>query len=223
VISDKEIKTMDKNIADLRKDYSLQELSEKEINPNPFIQFKFWFDQALAAQLTEPNAMTLATSTPDGKPSGRMVLLKNFDERGFVLFTSYNSHKGQELAENPHAALVFWWAELERQVRIVGTVEKISTEESDGYFEMRPPHSRLGAWASNQSEVIAGREVLERQWQEFQRKYQNQEVPRPPYWGGFRVIPQEIEFWQGRSSRLHDRLLYIRLDYGGWQIERLSP
>jgi pyridoxamine 5'-phosphate oxidase len=223
VISDKEIKTMDKNMADLRKDYSLQELSEKEINPNPFIQFKFWFDQALAAQLTEPNAMTLATSTPDGKPSGRMVLLKNFDERGFVLFTNYNSHKGQELAENPHAALVFWWAELERQVRIVGTVEKISTEESDGYFEMRPPHSRLGAWASNQSEVIAGREVLERQWHEFQRKYQNQEVPRPPYWGGFRVIPQEIEFWQGRSSRLHDRLLYIRLDYGGWQIERLSP
>lgn len=214
---------MDKNMADLRKDYSLQELSEKEINPNPFIQFKFWFDQALAAQLTEPNAMTLATSTPDGKPSGRMVLLKNFDERGFVLFTNYNSHKGQELAENPHAALVFWWAELERQVRIVGTVEKISTEESDGYFEMRPPHSRLGAWASNQSEVIAGREVLERQWHEFQRKYQNQEVPRPPYWGGFRVIPQEIEFWQGRSSRLHDRLLYIRLDYGGWQIERLSP
>jgi pyridoxamine 5'-phosphate oxidase len=223
VISDKEIKTMDKNMADLRKDYSLQELSEKEINPNPFIQFKFWFDQALEAQLTEPNAMTLATSTPDGKPSGRMVLLKNFDDRGFVLFTNYNSHKGQELAENPHAALVFWWAELERQVRIVGTVEKISTEESDGYFEMRPPHSRLGAWASNQSEVIAGREVLERQWQEFQRKYQNQEVPRPPYWGGFRVIPQEIEFWQGRSSRLHDRLLYIRLDYGGWQIERLSP
>ncbi|ADI63952.1 pyridoxamine 5'-phosphate oxidase [Trichormus azollae] len=214
---------MDKNMADLRKDYSLQELSEKEINPNPFIQFKFWFDQALEAQLTEPNAMTLATSTPDGKPSGRMVLLKNFDDRGFVLFTNYNSHKGQELAENPHAALVFWWAELERQVRIVGTVEKISTEESDGYFEMRPPHSRLGAWASNQSEVIAGREVLERQWQEFQRKYQNQEVPRPPYWGGFRVIPQEIEFWQGRSSRLHDRLLYIRLDYGGWQIERLSP
>ncbi len=214
---------MDKNIANLRKDYTLQDLCQKEINPNPFIQFKFWFDQALAAQLTEPNAMTLATSTPDGKPSARMVLLKNFDERGFVLFTNYNSHKGQELAENPHAALVFWWAELERQVRIVGTVEKISTEESDGYFEMRPPHSRLGAWASNQSEVIAGREVLERQWQEFQLKYENQEVPRPPHWGGFRVIPQEIEFWQGRSSRLHDRLLYIRLDDGGWQIERLSP
>jgi pyridoxamine 5'-phosphate oxidase len=214
---------MDKNIANLRKDYTLQYLSQKEINPNPFIQFKFWFYQALAAQLTEPNAMTLATSTPDGKPSARMVLLKNFDERGFVLFTNYNSHKGQELAENPHAALVFWWGELERQVRIVGTVEKTSTEESDGYFEMRPPHSRLGAWASNQSEVIAGREVLERQWQEFQLKYENQEVPRPPHWGGFRVVPQEIEFWQGRSSRLHDRLLYIRLDDGGWQIKRLSP
>ncbi|MGM3306379.1 pyridoxamine 5'-phosphate oxidase [Anabaena sp. WFMT] len=214
---------MDKNIADLRKDYTLQDLNENQIDPNPFIQFKTWFDQATAAQLPEPNAMTLATCTPDGKPSARMVLLKDFDERGFVLFTNYNSHKGQELTANPHAALVFWWAELERQVRIVGTVEKISKEESDGYFEIRPPHSRLGAWASNQSEVIAGREVLERQLQEFQRKYENQEVPRPPHWGGFRVIPQEIEFWQGRSSRLHDRLLYTHLDNGSWKIERLSP
>jgi pyridoxamine 5'-phosphate oxidase len=214
---------MDKNIADLRKDYTLQDLSEKEIDPNPFIQFKFWFDQAVAAQLPEPNAMTLATSTPDGKPSARMVLLKNFDERGFVLFTNYNSHKGQAIAANPYGALVFWWAELERQVRIVGTVEKISAEESDGYFEVRPHNSRLGAWASNQSEVISSRENLEAQLQEFQRKYENQEVPRPPHWGGFRVIAQEIEFWQGRSSRLHDRLLYTRLNDGGWKIERLSP
>ncbi|MBK1988442.1 pyridoxamine 5'-phosphate oxidase [Sphaerospermopsis aphanizomenoides BCCUSP55] len=214
---------MDRSIADLRKDYTLQDLNEKEVDPNPFIQFKFWFEQALAAQLPEPNAMTLATSSPDGKPSARMVLLKNFDERGFVLFTNYNSNKGQEIAANPHAALVFWWAELERQVRILGTVEKISSEESDGYFEMRPPGSRLGAWASNQSEVIPSREILEAQLQEFQRKYENQEVPRPPHWGGFRVIPQEIEFWQGRSSRLHDRLLYTRLNDGGWKIERLSP
>ncbi|AFZ58377.1 pyridoxamine 5'-phosphate oxidase [Anabaena cylindrica FACHB-243] len=214
---------MDKNIADLRKDYTLQDLNENQIDPNPFIQFKTWFDQATTAQLPEPNAMTLATCTPDGKPSARMVLLKDFDERGFVLFTNYNSHKGQELTANPHAALVFWWAELERQVRIVGTVEKISKEQSDGYFEMRSANSRLGAWASNQSEVIAGREVLERQLQEFQRKYENQEVPRPPHWGGFRVIPQEIEFWQGRSSRLHDRLLYTHLDHGSWKIERLSP
>ncbi|MEA5553929.1 pyridoxamine 5'-phosphate oxidase [Anabaena cylindrica UHCC 0172] len=214
---------MDKNIADLRKDYTLQDLNKHQIDPNPFIQFKTWFDQATTAQLPEPNAMTLATCTPDGKPSARMVLLKDFDEQGFVLFTNYNSHKGQELTANPHAALVFWWAELERQVRIVGTVEKISQEQSDGYFEMRPAKSRLGAWASNQSEVIAGREVLEQQLQEFQRKYENQEVPRPPHWGGFRVIPQEIEFWQGRSSRLHDRLLYTRLDHGSWKIERLSP
>ncbi|MBD2566932.1 pyridoxamine 5'-phosphate oxidase [Anabaena lutea] len=214
---------MDKSIADLRKDYTLQDLSENKIDLNPFIQFKFWFNQALSAQLPEPNAMTLATCTLDGKPSARMVLLKDFDERGFVLFTNYNSHKGQEIAANPHGALVFWWAELERQVRIVGTIEKISPEESDGYFEMRPANSRLGAWASNQSEVIAGREVLERQLQEFQCKYENQEVPRPPHWGGYRIIPQEIEFWQGRSSRLHDRLLYTRLDNGSWKIERLSP
>lgn len=214
---------MDKTVADLRKDYTLEGLSETEINPNPFIQFKKWFEQALAAQLPEPNAMTLATATPDGQPSARMVLLKDFDERGFVLFTNYNSQKGQELAANPQAALVFWWAELERQVRIVGTVEKISPEQSDSYFEMRPPNSRLGAWASNQSEVIVGREVLEQQLQDFQRKYENQEVPRPPHWGGYRIIPREIEFWQGRSSRLHDRLLYTRADNHNWKIERLSP
>ena len=214
---------MDKTVADLRKDYTLEGLSETEINPNPFIQFKKWFEQALAAQLPEPNAMTLATATPDGQPSARMVLLKDFDERGFVLFTNYNSHKGQELAANPQAALVFWWAELERQVRIVGTVEKISPEQSDSYFEMRPPNSRLGAWASNQSQVIVGREVLERQLQEFQDKYKNQEVPRPPHWGGYRVIPRELEFWQGRSSRLHDRLLYTGKDNNIWKIERLSP
>ncbi|MFN5064739.1 MAG: pyridoxamine 5'-phosphate oxidase [Aphanizomenon sp.] len=214
---------MDKSIADIRKDYTLQDLSEKEIDSNPFVQFKIWFGQSLAAQLPEPNAMTLATCTPNGRPSARMVLLKDFDERGFVLFTNYNSQKGQELTANPLAALVFWWAELERQVRIVGTVEKISSAQSDSYFEIRPAYSRLGAWASNKSEVIASRDILESQLQEFERVYQNQEVPRPPHWGGFRVIPQEIEFWQGRSSRLHDRLLYTRLDAGGWKIERLSP
>lgn len=214
---------MDKTLADLRKDYTLQDLSETAIDPNPVIQFKQWFEQALAAQIPEPNAMTLATATPDGKPSARMVLLKDFDEQGFVLFTNYKSHKGQELAANPQAALVFWWAELERQVRIVGTVEKISPQQSDSYFEMRPPNSRLGAWASNQSQVIVSREVLEEQLEEFQRQYANQEVPRPPHWGGYRVIPREIEFWQGRPSRLHDRLLYTRWDNGSWKIERLSP
>ncbi|HLO88819.1 MAG TPA: pyridoxamine 5'-phosphate oxidase [Nostocaceae cyanobacterium] len=214
---------MDKSIADLRKDYTFQDLSERDIDPNPFAQFKIWFDQAVTAQLPEPNAMTLATCTPDGQPSARMVLLKDFDERGFILFTNYNSRKGQELAVNPQAALVFWWAELERQVRITGCVEKISAEESDIYFESRPANSRLGAWASNQSEIIPSQEFLQQKLQEFQSKYENQEVPRPPHWGGFRVVPQEIEFWQGRPSRLHDRLLYTRLQDGRWKIERLSP
>ncbi|MEH2012992.1 pyridoxamine 5'-phosphate oxidase [Nostoc sp.] len=214
---------MDKTVADLRKDYTLEGLSELEVDLNPFIQFQKWFDQALAGQLPEPNAMTIATATPDGKPSARMVLLKDFDQRGFVLFTNYNSHKGQELAENPQAALVFWWAELERQVRISGYVEKVSETESDQYFDSRPVNSRLGAWVSNQSEAIESREVLERRLQELKSKYENQEIPRPPHWGGLRVIPTEIEFWQGRPSRLHDRLLYSRLDNGTWNIKRLSP
>lgn len=214
---------MQPTIADLRKDYTLQDLSETEVDPNPFIQFKQWFDQALAAQLPEPNAMTIATATLDGKPSARMVLLKDFDQRGFVFFTNYNSHKGQEISENPQAALVFWWAELERQVRITGRVEKVSEADSDRYFYSRPENSRLGAWVSNQSEVIASREDLEQRLQDLQHKYENQEILRPPHWGGLRVIPTEIEFWQGRPSRLHDRLLYTRLDNGNWKIDRLSP
>lgn len=214
---------MDKNIADLRKDYTLQGLSISEVDFNPFRQFKKWFDQALAAQLPEPNAMTIATATPAGNPSARMVLLKDFDERGFVFYTNYNSQKGQELAENPQAACVFWWAELERQVRICGRVEKVSEHESDEYFHSRPLNSRLGAWASNQSEVIENREVLEQRLQELQVKYAFEDVQRPPHWGGLRVIPSEIEFWQGRSSRLHDRLVYNCLNDGSWQIQRLSP
>ncbi|MBR8838691.1 MAG: pyridoxamine 5'-phosphate oxidase [Stigonema ocellatum SAG 48.90 = DSM 106950] len=214
---------MDKTIADLRKDYTLEGLSEKEVDPNPFRQFQQWFNQALAAQLPEPNAMTVATATADGKPSARMVLLKDFDERGFAFYTNYNSQKGRELAENPQASLVFWWAELERQVRISGCVEKVSDSQSDEYFHSRPLNSRLGAWASNQSEVIESREVLSRQLEEWQTKYQNQDVKRPPHWGGLRVIPKEIEFWQGRPSRLHDRLLYRRENDGSWKIQRLSP
>jgi pyridoxamine 5'-phosphate oxidase len=215
---------MDKNIADLRKDYTLQGLHETDIDINPFVQFKRWFDEARAAQLTEPNAMTLATTTQDGQPSARIVLLKNFDVRGFVFYTNYNSHKGQELAENPQAALVFWWAELERQVRVCGHVEKVSDLESDEYFYSRPVSSRLGAWASEQSEVIENREVLEQQFEELKSKYLNQDVPRPPHWGGLRVIPTEIEFWQGRPSRLHDRLRYtLNEEDGSWKIERLSP
>ena len=214
---------MDKNIADLRQDYTLQGLSETDVNSNPFTQFKEWFDQALNAEILEPNAMMVATTTTQGKPSARMVLLKDFDERGFVFYTNYNSQKAQELAENPQAALVFWWAELQRQVRICGWVVKVSDEESDKYFYSRPFSSRLGAWASNQSEVIENREVLEQQLEELQQKYYNKDVPRPPHWGGIRVIPAEIEFWQGRSSRLHDRLVYRKTEGGSWKIERLSP
>jgi pyridoxamine 5'-phosphate oxidase len=214
---------MNANVADLRKDYQFQGLSETDADRNPFKQFQVWFDQALAAQLPEPNAMTVATVTKSGKPRARVVLLKNFDERGFVFYTNYHSHKGQELADNPQAAIAFWWAELERQVRIEGRVLKVSDRESDEYFHSRPFNSRLGAWASEQSQVIESREVLEQRLQDLKTKYENQDIPRPPHWGGFRVIPTAIEFWQGRPSRLHDRLLYSLLDDGSWQIERLSP
>ena len=214
---------MNANVADLRKDYQFQGLSETDADRNPFKQFQLWFDQALAAQLPEPNAMTVATVTKSGKPRARIVLLKNFDERGFVFYTNYHSHKGQELADNPQAAIAFWWAELERQVRIEGRVLKVSVRESDEYFHSRPFNSRLGAWASEQRQVIESREVLEQGLQDLKTKYENQDIPRPPDWGGFRVIPTAIEFWQGRPSRLHDRLLYSLLDDGSWQIERLSP
>ncbi len=215
---------MDKSIADLRKDYTLQGLHENDVDTNPFVQFKRWFDEARSSQLSEPNAMTLATTTQEGQPSARIVLLKDFDARGFVFYTNYNSHKGQELAENPQAALVFWWAELERQVRVCGHVEKVSDTESDTYYYSRPISSRLGAWASEQSEVIENREVLEQRLKELESKYLDSYVPRPAHWGGLRVIPFEIEFWQGRPSRLHDRLRYtLNEEDGTWKIERLSP
>lgn len=215
---------MDKSIADLRKDYTLQGLHENDVDTNPFVQFKRWFDEARSSQLPEPNAMTLATTTQEGQPSARIVLLKDFDARGFVFYTNYNSHKGQELAENPQAALVFWWAELERQVRICGHVEKVSDTESDTYYYSRPISSRLGAWASEQSEVIENREVLEQRFKELESKYLDSYIPRPAHWGGLRVIPFEIEFWQGRPSRLHDRLRYtLNEEDGSWKIERLSP
>jgi pyridoxamine 5'-phosphate oxidase len=167
--------------------------------------------------------MTIATATLDGKPSARMVLLKDCDERGFVFYTNYQSNKGQQLIENPWGAIVFWWAQLERQVRIEGRVEKVSDAESDEYFNSRPIGSQLGAWASNQSQVVESREVLERQLEQLKEEYENKDVPRPPHWGGFRVIPDEIEFWQGRPNRLHDRLLYRRGENGSWIIQRLSP
>ena len=186
------------------------------------MQFQHWFDQAVEAQLPEPNAMTIATATKDGIPSARIVLLKGFDDRGFVFYTNYNSHKAQELIDNPHAALVFLWTELERQIRIVGSVEKISAEESDTYFYSRPIGSRLGAWASEQSQVIVNRSVLEQRLEDLKAQYENQNIPRPSHWGGFRVKPVGIEFWQGRSSRLHDRLRY-QLQNGEWMLDRLSP
>jgi len=214
---------MDISVADLRKDYKRSGLERADADPNPFKQFRKWFDQAREAQLPEPNAMTLATATAVGNPSARMVLLKDFDERGFVFYSNYESHKAQQLQENPWASLVFWWAELERQVRIEGRVEKVSDEESDTYFHSRPLLSQLGAWASHQSQVIDSREVLEQRLEELKVKFENQEIPRPQHWGGYRVIPSGIEFWQGRPSRLHDRLFYQLCDDGSWVIERLSP
>lgn len=213
---------MNTSIADLRKDYTLQALNESEIDPNPFKQFQLWFDQSIQAELPEPNAMTVATATKDGIPYARVVLLKGVDEQGFVFYTNYNSDKGKQLVENPHAAIVFLWTELERQVRIVGTVEKVPPAESDAYFYSRPVGSRLGAWASEQSQVIRDREILEQRLEDLKTEYEHKDIPRPPHWGGFRIKPTEIEFWQGRSNRLHDRIRY-RLTENQWVIERLSP
>lgn len=209
-------------IADLRLNYTRQQLNESEVDPDPIRQFQIWFEQAVSAQLPEPNAMTLATASREGVPSARIVLLKGVDPRGFVFYTNYESRKGRELADNPRAALVFLWNVLERQVRIEGTVERVSDQETDAYFHSRPLESQLGAWASNQSQVIPGRPVLEQRFQALKQTYQNQEVPRPPHWGGYRVIPHLIEFWQGRPNRLHDRLCY-RLEGTRWVIERLAP
>lgn len=198
-------------------------LSEADADADPLRQFEKWFQQALAANLPEPNAMTLATATSDGRPSARVVLLKAFDASGFAFFTNYEGRKGRDLTENPHAALLFFWAELQRQVRIEGTVTRVSEAESDDYFRSRPLGSRLGAWASPQSEVIPNREILEARVREMAQRYPDGEVPRPPFWGGFRVRPLTLEFWQGRPDRLHDRLRYRRDPAGGWCIERLAP
>jgi pyridoxamine 5'-phosphate oxidase len=210
-------------ISNQQKVYKLSGLVENDLDPNPFVQFGKWYQQAAAANLAEPNAMTLATATKDGLPSARMILLKGFDENGFVFYTNYESQKGRELAENPNAALVFYWAELERQIRIAGAVSKVSRAESESYFNSRPAGSRLGAWASRQSRVIPSRETLEEQLKELEAEYQDREAPTPPFWGGYRLSPQAFEFWQGRPDRLHDRLRYTRQADGRWVIERLSP
>jgi pyridoxamine 5'-phosphate oxidase len=198
-------------------------LRETDVDANPFNQFRSWLDEAVAARLPQPLGMALATAAADGRPSVRMVLLRGYDQRGFVFFTNYESRKAQELETNPRAALVFYWAELDRQVRIEGNVERISGEESDAYFASRPHGSRLGAWASPQSQVIAGRDDLDRRMEELAAQYGEGDVPRPAYWGGYRVFPMSIEFWQGQQNRLHDRLRYRRLDGDRWCVERLAP
>jgi pyridoxamine 5'-phosphate oxidase len=210
-------------IPEMRKEYDVGSLSETDVDADPLRQFEKWFGQALAANLPDPNAMALATATPDGQPSARMVLLKTFDAAGFTFFTNYDSRKGRELTANPRAALLFFWPELHRQVRIEGTVERVSGAESDAYFRSRPLGSRLGALASSQSVVIASRQVLEERVRELAQRFPDGDVPRPPHWGGYRVCPVTIEFWQGRPDRLHDRLRYQRVQPDGWRLERLSP
>jgi pyridoxamine 5'-phosphate oxidase len=213
---------MKKEIADIRKDYMLQTLDESNVEEDAIDQFTKWWNEAVNSAIDEVNAMTLATASKEGVPSARIVLLKDYDERGFVFFTNYNSQKGDEMKMNPHAALVFFWKELERQIRIQGMIEKINSEESDIYFFSRPPGSRIGAWASPQSAIINSRKLLEENIKLYTEQF-GENIPRPPHWGGYRVIPFLIEFWQGRSNRLHDRIRYSKNENMGWRIERLAP
>jgi len=212
-----------KKIAELRKEYQKERLDETGVDIDPIIQFGKWFQESLEAEVNEANAMTLATADLKGRPSARIVLLKGFDEDGFVFFTNYKSEKGRDLKENPYAALVFFWPELERQIRISGKVKRISATESEDYFNSRPLESRIGAIASSQSEVIASREVLEEKFERIKEAFMNREPERPRNWGGFILKPITVEFWQGRPNRLHDRILFSRKKKGSWKIERLAP
>lgn len=211
------------SLADIRRDYALESLTEADVDRDPFRQFERWLEQARQAELLDPTAMTLATSTPDGHPSARVVLLKGMDANGFVFFTDYRSRKGAELDANPLAALCFYWDALQRQVRITGTVTKVKPAESAQYFRTRPHGSQVGAWASSQSSLLASREALEREVARFFEQYpEGTDVPLPHHWGGYRVAPSDFEFWQGRESRLHDRIAYARSG-SSWEIRRLSP
>lgn len=210
-------------IADIRKDYMLQRFLEADAKASAIEQFTEWWQDAVNSEIDEINALTLCTSTTDGKPSGRIVLLKGYDEDGFVFFTNYNSNKGNTLAANPQACMVFFWKELERQIRIDGAIEKISAEENDAYYFSRPAGSQVGAWASPQSSVIENREVIEKNVEKYEKEFAEKPISRPPHWGGYRLKPTCIEFWQGRPSRLHDRLKYTLQDSGQWKIERLAP
>lgn len=211
------------NLKDLREDYNLDQLTIEDTDPSPFVQFQSWFTVAQQSPVNEPNAMTLATVGADNRPKARIVLLKQVDDSGFVFFTNYDSQKGQDIAANPFASLVFFWDVIQRQVRVEGRVEKISAADSQAYFQSRPKGSQIGATASPQSQVIPDREILKKQVAELEDQYQNEEkLPLPGNWGGYRLIPDNIEFWQGRSSRLHDRIRY-RLTDGEWQRERLAP
>ena len=207
----------------LRRDYRQRPLSEKSVPSDPFELLKQWLQEALTAGLLDPNAVALATVSPDGQPSVRAVLLRDLNERGFVFFTNYESRKACDLQHNPKAALLFLWSPLERQVRVEGVVERVSDAESDAYFRTRPRSYQLAAWASPQSQPIPDRAFLERRYQAMAERFAGQEVPRPPFWGGFRLTPERMEFWKGRANRLHDRLLYIRQPDGSWRIQRLAP
>jgi pyridoxamine 5'-phosphate oxidase len=216
-------KIVESDWAGLRLEYRRGRLLESEADPDPFVTFASWYQEAQDAELYEPNGMTLATVGADGRPSARIVLLRKLDEQGFCFFTNYESRKGQELADNPWAALLFWWGRLERQVRVEGKVARLSEAESDAYYQSRPLGSRLGAWASAQSQVIPNRQVLEDKLATLEREYAEQEPPRPAFWGGYRLVPTMFEFWQGGPHRLHDRLRYQHQAGGEWQIDRLAP
>ena len=211
------------NLAALREEYTRDGLSRANLDDDPFRQFERWFEQALNSEAATPNAMSLATVSPGGQPSQRTVLLKYFDEKGLVFFTNYESRKAREIAGNPRVSLLFYWPELERQVHIAGSTEQVSAGESLKYFMSRPRGSQIGAWVSNQSSAVGSRQLLLAKFEEMKRKFLNQEVPLPSFWGGYRVAPVSFEFWQGRPNRLHDRFLYSRQEGGGWGVERLAP